>query len=147
MRYCTLDDLLLLIQAKTLAQLTNDTAPATEPNLRVIERIVEGVEEVIDGGLRSRYDIPFKAVPTVVRDITVKIARHEIYTRRPEGKDDLPPAVVRGYKDAMAMLDAIKSGKMTIGIAATQAAQPEPGKMRMRARKRVFGDSVLDKFA
>ena len=33
MRYCTLEDLTLAIPARTLAQLSNDTAPANEPNL------------------------------------------------------------------------------------------------------------------
>lgn len=147
MRYCTLDDLLLVIPARTLAQLSNDTPPATEPNLPVIERAVTSAEETIDGYLRGRYDLPLKEVPTVVRDLTVNIARHALYARRPDGKDDLPPAVVRAYKAAMEMLSAIQKGALTIGVAATQAAQPEPSKMRVkRSGSRRFGPDVLDRY-
>jgi phage gp36-like protein len=146
MRYCTLDDLTLAIPARTLAQLSNDTAPATEPNLPVIERAVTHAEEVVDGCLRGRYELPLQEVPTIVRELTVNIARHWLYARRPEGKDDLPPAVVRGYKAAMDMLAAIQNGKLTIGIQATLGSQPEPGKMRVKARPRRFDAATLDKF-
>jgi len=147
MRYCTLEDLTLAIPARTLAQLSNDTAPATEPNLPVIERAVAHAEEVIDGYLRGRYELPLAAVPTVVRELAVSISRHWLYARRPEGKEDLPPAVVRAYKAAMEMLTAIQKGALTIGVAATQAAQPEPAKMRVaRAGRRRFGADVLEKY-
>jgi len=147
MRYCTLEDLNLAIPARTLAQLSNDTSPATDPNLPVIERAVAHAEEVIDGYLRGRYDLPLKDVPTVVRELTVSIARHWLYARRPEGKDDLPPAVVRAYKAAMDMLTAIQKGALTIGVQATQGAQPEPGKMRMKTSgPRLFGRATLDKY-
>jgi phage gp36-like protein len=147
MRYCTLDDLTLAIPVRTLTQLSNDTSPATEPNQEVVERAVAHAEEVIDGYLRSRYVLPLKEVPTVVRELTVNIARHCLYARRPEGKDDLPPAVVRSYKAAMDMLAAIQKGTLTIGVEATQAAQAEPGKMRSNgAGKRIFNDHMLDKY-
>lgn len=147
MRYCTLDDLKLVIPARTLAQLSNDTPPATEPNLEVIERAVTTAEETVDGYLRSRYELPLQQVPTVVRDLTVNIARHGLYARRPDGKDDLPPAVVRSYKAAMDMLVAIQKGLLSIGVATSQAAQPEPGKMRVkRSGSRRFSSDFLDKY-
>lgn len=147
MRYCTLDDLLLAIPARTLAQLSNDAPPATEPKLEVVERAVTAAEETVDGYLRGRYELPLQQVPTVVRELTVNIARHALYARRPDGKDDLPPAVVRAYKAAMEMLAAIQKGALTIGVAANQAAQPEPGKMRVkRSTARRFGSDLLGKY-
>lgn len=147
MHYCSLDDLQLAIPARTLAQLSNDTPPATDPNMAVVERAVEHAEEVIDGYLRGRYELPLKEVPTVVRELAVSIARHWLYARRPEGKDDLPPAVVRGYKAAMEMLAAMQKGSLTIGVTATQGAQPEPGKMRVRVSGvRQFTPDLLRKY-
>jgi phage gp36-like protein len=146
MRYCTLDDLMLAIPVRTLAQLSNDTPPATEPNLPVVERAVAHAEEVIDGYLRSRYPLPLAEVPTVVRELTVNLARHWLYARRPEGKDDLPPAVVRAYTAAIDMLKSIQKGALTIGVQATQSAQPEPGRMRVNAPSRQFGPKVLDRY-
>lgn len=147
MRYCTLDDLLLKIPAKTLAQLTNDAPPFTEPNAAVVDSAVADAEEIINGHLRSRYELPLKEVPTVVRNIAVSLARHELYARRPEGKDDLPPAVVRSYKASMEMLASIQKGSMTILVQTTQAAQPEPGKMRVkRSGAQIFPRETLDKY-
>ncbi len=99
------------------------------------------------GYLRGRYELPLQEVPTVVRELTVNITRHWLYARRPEGKDDLPPAVVRAYKAAMDMLTAIQKGSLTIGVASTQVAQPEPSKMRVkRSGARRFGPDLLNRY-
>ena len=114
--------------------------------MTVVEHAVTSAEEMIDGYLRGHYTLPLKDVPTIVRELTVSIARHSLYARRPEGKDDLPPAVVRSYKNALDMLKAIQSGALSIGVAATQGTQPEPGKMRSRSARRSFGADVLGKY-
>lgn len=147
MPYCTLDDLQKAMPMRTLAQLTNDQPPAIEPDMAVVQRALEVADEIIDGHLRSRYELPLQAVPTVLRDLSVNLVRHSLYARRPEGKDDLPPAVVRGYKAAMEMLGQIQRGTLSIGVAATQAGQAQPGKMRVRVSgRRQFGPDVLDRY-
>jgi phage gp36-like protein len=146
MRYCTIDDLTLAIPLRTLVQLSNDTSPATDVNMTVIERAVTAAEEMIDGYLRGHYTLPLTDVPTIVRELTVNIARHSLYARRPEGKDDLPPAVVRSYKAAMDMLKNIQGGSLSIGVAATQGTQPEPGKMRSRSARKRFDAGLLSRY-
>jgi phage gp36-like protein len=145
MRYCTLNDLLLAIPQRTLAELSNDAAPSVV-DMTVVARAVEHAEEVIDGYLRSRYTLPLVEVPTVLRDLTVNLARHWLYARRPEGTEDLPPAVVRGYKAAMQMLGEIQKGALTIGVLATQSTQPEAGKMRVRASARTFSADLMNRY-
>ncbi|AAU90998.1 conserved hypothetical protein [Methylococcus capsulatus str. Bath] len=149
MRYCTLDDLQKKIPPRTLAQLTNDTPPATAPNLDLVEEIVAGQEELVDGYLRQRNLLPLAEVPTIVRDVVVQLVRYEIYDRRPEGKDDLPPAVVRGRKDALQTLDDIRAGRISLGVADDPAqAQPEAGaRMRTRIRgERLFTPDLLNRY-
>lgn len=144
MRYCSLTDLRLAIPAQTLIWLSNDTAPATEVNASVIGEAVRQAEELIDAHLRGRYQLPLDPVPTVVKDIAVNLARHWLYSRRPEGRE-LPDAVTRTYKSALQLLETIRDGRLTLGLPTGQA-QPEPGEVRVRAPRRRFGKDLLDRY-
>ena len=47
----------------------------------------------------------------------------------------------------MDMLTAIQKGSLTIGVASTQVAQPEPSKMRVkRSGARRFGPDLLNRY-
>ena len=148
MRYCSLADLQLALPAQTLIWLSNDDASATAMNAAVVEEAVRQAEELVDAHLRGRYILPLGGadapVPSVVKDMTVNLARHWLYARRPEGSE-LPDAVTRTYKSAHQMLEAIRDGKLTIGVPSGEAA-PEPGEMKVRARPRRFGANLLDRY-
>jgi phage gp36-like protein len=144
MRYCSLADLQLAIPAQTLIWLSDDNPEAAGINLPVVEEAVRQAEELVDAHLRGRYVLPLDPVPTVVKDMTVNLARHWLYARRPEGSE-LPDAVTRTYKSALQMLETIRDGKLTIG-APTGEAAPEPGEMKVRARPRRFGSDLLDRY-
>ncbi|PHV02791.1 gp436 family protein [Iodobacter sp. BJB302] len=154
MRYCTLADLQLAIPLQTLIALSNDAQPdlsyggtSTPPQLvmEVVEDRVRQAEEVVDAHLRGRYTLPLLPVPTVIKDLAIKLARHELYARRPEG-GDLPDAVVRTYKASMLMLEHIRDGKLTIGIPLTGEAAPEAGEMKVRTSERRFNKKLLDSY-
>ena len=144
MRYCSLADLQLAIPAQTLIWLSNDDESAAAVNAGVVEQAVAQAEELIDGFLRGRYNLPLSPVPTIVKDMTVNLARHWLYARRPEGSE-LPDAVTRTYKSALQMLEAIRDAKLTIGVPTGEAA-PEPGEMKVRARPRRFNSDLLDRY-
>ena len=144
MRYCSLDDLQLAIPPQTLIWLSNDDESATAVNAGVVEQAVAQAEELVDGFLRGRYNLPLSPVPTIVKDMTVNLARHWLYTRRPEG-NELPDAVVRTHKSAMSLLETIRDGKLTIGQP-TGEALAEPGEVKVRARRRIFGQDTLDRY-
>ena len=93
MRYCSLPDLQLAIPPQTLVWLSNDDESATAMNAAVVEEAVRQAEELVDAHLRGRYILPLDPVPSVVKDMTVNLARHWLYARRPEGSD-LPDAVI-----------------------------------------------------
>ena len=92
MRYCSLADLQLAIPPQTLIWLSNDDESATAMNQAVVEEAVRQAEELVDAHLRGRYNLPLAPVPSVVKDMTVNLARHWLYARRPEGSE-LPDAV------------------------------------------------------
>ena len=144
MRYCSLADLQLAIPAQTLIWLSDDNPEAAGINLPVVEEAVRQAEELVDAHLRGRYVLPLDPVPTVVKDMTVNLARHWLYARRPEDSE-LPDAVTRTYKSALQMLETIRDGKLTIG-AQTGEAQPEPGEMKVRARRRTFDNDLLERY-
>ena len=148
MRYCSLADLQLAVPAQTLIWLSNDDASATAMNQAVVEEAVRQAEELVDAHLRGRYILPLGGadapVPSVVKDMTVNLARHWLYARRPEGSE-LPDAVTRTYKSALQMLESIRDGKLTIGVPTGEAA-PEPGEMKVRSRPRRFGSDLLDRY-
>lgn len=149
MRYCSLADLQLAMPLATLIQLSNDKVveygqPEPTLNLAVVEEAVHQGEELVDAHLRGRYNLPLDPVPSMVKNMTVNLARHWLYARRPEGSE-LPDAVTRTYKSALQMLEAIRDGKLTIGVPTGEAA-PEPGEMKVRSRPRRFDTNLLDRY-
>ncbi|PMY40105.1 MULTISPECIES: gp436 family protein [Pseudomonas] len=143
MRYCTRADIGKAIPELTLLQLSNDDPAAMEPNEDVIEDGVRQAEELVDGYLRGRYDLPLVPVPTVLRDAVVYLARHWLYQRRPEGA--LPDAVKDSRKDTIKLLESIRDGVVTLGMPSGQAA-PEPGEIRVRARPQQFSGDLWGRY-
>lgn len=135
MRYCTLADLLLAIPRQTLVWLSNEDSQAADVNEEVVGDAARAAEELVDAHLRGRYELPLDPVPTVIKDLVVNLARHSLYSRRPEG-NGLPDAVTQTYKASLRMLEAIRDGKLTIGDPLTGTAQPEPGAYKVRAPRR-----------
>lgn len=144
MRYCSLADLQLAMPPQTLIWLSNDDETATTMNAAVVEEAVRQAEELVDAHLRGRYVLPLDPTPSVVKDVTVNLARHWLYARRPEGSD-LPDAVTRTYKSSLHMLEAIRNNKLTIG-APTGEAVAEPGEVKVHARPRRFSADLLDRY-
>ncbi|MDF0606633.1 DUF1320 domain-containing protein [Neisseriaceae bacterium TC5R-5] len=144
MRYCSLADLQLAIPSHTLISLSNDDPEADAMNPAVVAEGVRQAEELVDAYLRGRYNLPLDPVPSVIKDMTVNLARHWLYARRPEGAD-LPDAVTRTYKSALQMLEAIRDAKLTIGLPSGETA-PEPGEVKTRASRRQFDRDLLDRY-
>ena len=143
MHYCTRADIGKAIPELTLIQLSNDDPTAELPNESVIEDGVRQAEELVDGYLRGRYDLPLDPVPSVLRDAVVYLTRHWLYQRRPEGA--IPEAVKDSRKDTLKLLESIRDGVVTLGMPTGEAA-PEPGKIRARARRQQFGDDFLGRY-
>lgn len=139
MRYCTHQDIGRAIPELTLIQLSNDDPAAEQPNAEVIEDGIRQAEELVDGYLRGRYELPLDPVPTVLRDAVVYLTRHWLYQRRPEGA--IPDAVKDSRKDTIKLLESIRDGVVTLGMPTGQAA-PEPGEIRVRSRRQQFSDDL-----
>lgn len=143
MRYCTRADVGKAIPEETLRQLSNDDPAAMLPNEEVIEDGVRQGEELVDGYLRGRYNLPLDPVPTVLRDAVVFLTRYWLYQRRPEGA--IPDAVKDSRKDTIKLLESIRDGVVSLGMPSGQAA-PEPGEIKVRSRRQQFGDELWGRY-
>ncbi len=143
MRYCTRADVGKAIPGETLRQLSNDDPMAELPDESVIEDGVRQAEELVDGYLRGRYNLPLDPVPTVLRDAVTFLTRYWLYQRRPEGA--IPEAVKDSRKDTIKLLESIRDGVVSLGMP-TGEATPEPGEIKVRARRSQFSDSVWDRY-
>lgn len=143
MRYCTRADIGKAIPELTLTQLSNDDPAAMLPNEEVIEDGVRQGEELVDGYLRGRYNLPLDPVPTVLRDAVVFLTRYWLYQRRPEGA--IPNAVKDSRKDTIKLLESIRDGVVSLGMPSGQAA-PEPGEIKVRSRRQQFSDELWGRY-
>ena len=139
MRYVTRDAIGAFIPPATLLQLSNDDPAADAPDEAVIASVVAEMEDLVDGYMRGRYTLPFDPVPTVLRGAALSLIRYELYARRPEGA--IPDAVTDARKHAIKLLETILYVFFSFCIADGQSA-PEPGEIRVRARRQRFGDKA-----
>ncbi|MBG6242922.1 MAG: DUF1320 domain-containing protein [Candidatus Symbiopectobacterium sp. Dall1.0] len=153
MDYCTPDDVAAVIPRQTLIELTQDgvsmaigQALPEVVNEAVVSEAIRYAVELIDAHLRGRYTLPLTQVPTVLKDLALNLVCHALYRRRPEG--DLPDAVKESTRATEKTLVALRDGKLTLGIQATQRDMPEPGEYRVRSRERQFGgrDGLLERY-
>ncbi len=138
--YLSPEELLAFMPGKPVAQLTNDDPKAEKADMAKVQEAVRAAEELADGYLRGRYALPLSTVPTLLRDVVRTIARFKLYERRPESK--MPDTVLETYKAAVKTLEQIRSGRITLGVAATAEPVPERGEHRMSAPAAYFSDAM-----
>ncbi|HEZ4093749.1 TPA: DUF1320 domain-containing protein [Neisseria meningitidis] len=135
--YIGADDLTAAMGKMELVQLTNDNARGTEPDAQVIDAAVRYACDLVDGYLRGRYVLPLAETPTVLQPLCINIARHFLHSRR-INRADFPKPLETAYNATIKTLEAIRDGKIHIGIAASdKPSQPEPGAYHVRARDKM----------
>ena len=148
MSYTTDADLFSLIAARTLTQLAADDPQAEAPEPLILAEARAYADAQVDARLRQRYSLPLASVPRELRDWALALARRWLYERRPDGQD-LPDAVQNAAKEALASLDAVRDGKMSLAIASAtdgDTRDPEGGRVRVVAPERVFTADVLGRY-
>ena len=111
MAYSTLTDIKKLIPETAIIQLTDDENAGTVNQARVDEAIAQADAE-IDSYCGGRYAVPFTTVPDIAKKISVDIAIYNLYSRKVEV---IPETRAERYKNAIRQLEAIATGKITIG--------------------------------
>jgi phage gp36-like protein len=141
--YSTLADITDRIPEDNLIQLTDDESLGAVNEARVTAAIGDA-DVLIDGYLRGRYTLPLDPVPALIKKLSIDIAVFNIYSRKLEL--EMPDAMSDRYKNAIKVLEAIQSGKISLGT--TGGSTPEPGeyKTNKTSTDRMFPKTVLDGF-
>lgn len=148
MSYTTDADLFSLIAARTLTQLAADDPQAEAPEPLILAEARAYADAQVDARLRQRYSLPLASVPRELRDWALALARRWLYERRPDGQD-LPDAVQNAAKEALASLDAVRDGKISLAIASAPEGETlalDGGRVRVVAPERVFTAEVLGRY-
>ncbi|MBP8289066.1 MAG: DUF1320 domain-containing protein [Chromatiaceae bacterium] len=146
MSYTTDADLYRLIAARTLTQLAADDPQAEAPDPLILAEARAYADAQVDARLRQRYPLPLASVPRELTDWSLALARHWLYSRRPEGQD-LPPAVVDAYREALKALDAVRDGKMSLAVTSEDVpAASEGARLHVVAPDRLFTADKLSAY-
>jgi len=143
MAYCTLDDLKEKVSEDVLIELTDDDEAGVIDTSRT-DRAMADAESEIDSYCAARYRVPLSPVPGIVRKISVDIAIYNLFQRRIGATEERQ----RDYKNAVAFLQNVASGKATLG----QQPEPEvPEESTSQAslvgtRTKIFSPDVMEKY-
>lgn len=112
MSYCVKEDLLKLVSAEELAQLSDlENSGAVDEN--VVDASIETADALIDSYIAGRVsNVPLDSVPVIIKKISAKLALCELYSNRlnrvlPEGLGEM-------RKNALEILENLKNGKIKI---------------------------------
>ncbi|MDP8080243.1 gp436 family protein [Phocoenobacter skyensis] len=124
-----------------LVQLSNDSSRATEVDEQIINQAIEIASERIDAALRSRYQLPLSEPCTMLETYALNLARHWLYSRRPEMK--LPETIKENYNTTIKELDQIANGRLHLGLKQIQGDDdltPDVSEFKVKANKRINTD-------
>lgn len=108
MAYCSQDDLLMMIPAAELAELTAESGD--EPDAEVVAEAIAKAAGEIDAYLAVRYALPLAATPPQVKSLAVDLALYQLYARR-----SVAPVLRRQkYEAAVAFLKEVAAGQALV---------------------------------
>jgi phage gp36-like protein len=144
MPYCTSQDIQLRIPASFVAALAND-AGGGEYDPDTVSRAITDADSMIDGYLRSRYQVPFASTPKIVQRLSVDLTVYYLYQRKHDF--EMPDPVRFRYTDAIRTLESIAAGKMHIeDVPPSEAEVPTTTMSNKTKADRLFGRSVIDQW-
>lgn len=114
-----------------------DIALADAALARIVE-ISNEVDETINAYIRRRVTLPVMPVPSVLTSIARAMVRYELH-KDLIGADKEHP-IIRDYTNKLRLLEAIQSGKVTLGVDDPLAASEQNvGDVRFDSDPPVFG--------
>jgi len=118
MSYCSISDIQSVISNDDLVQLTNDTGGDSVDSDKITDAI-SYVDNIIDGYLRGRYDLPIASVPDELKYLAVDFVVYRLYSRRMY--TEVPDSVLKKYHEVVKMLQDIQKGAFNPGMESAEA--------------------------
>ncbi len=112
MAYCTLSDIIKLVQESSILQLTDDENTGSVNQARVDEAIAQADSEI--DSYCGMYTLPFSFVPSLIRKLSVDMAIYHLYSRA--SSEEMPPVRKERYEQALSYLRDIAKGVVTLGV-------------------------------
>jgi phage gp36-like protein len=119
--YATAQDVINRYPNRDLVQLTNEDPTATTINTAPITQALADASAEIDGYIEGRFALPLTDPPAVLNRLATDIAMYRLQSLRP--LHDLEDARQR-YEDAIAMLEKVATGELTLGLSADNEEPP-----------------------
>ena len=140
--YCTLADIQSTVPENDLIELTDDSLPPATVDQVKVDRAISDAGVLIDGSLRGRYSLPLAPVPGLINTLAVDLAIYRLYSRRIKLQ---PPEVVgERHKEALKLLEQIRSGRISLGTENTGGTPtPDAGGPQVNAPDRIFSRDTL----
>lgn len=138
MPYCTQDDILKLLPAADLAQLTAESGDT--PDADVVAEAITAADALINSYIGRRYQLPLAAAPGQVKALSVTIGIYKLYRRR--GFENA--ARRQDYEDAVKFLDSVSKGTAIIeGASGVEPAGQVQDVTEISSQTRVFDRDSL----
>ena len=120
------------------AQLSNDVNP-NEVNEEIVSKYISESSQLIEGFLRSRYELPLRNEHAILKKVCIDIVKYELYKRRGKVFDNIQNL----YKDGMTTLEKIQKGMIILdeGTPVTR-----PGFFLVSDRKPVIDKDILENY-
>ncbi len=136
--YCSIQDIKDDLTEKVVAQLSNDENP-NEVNEEIVSKYISESTQLIDGFLRSRYNLPLDKEHAILKKACIDIVKYELYKRR--GK--VFESIQNLYVDSISTLEKIQKGMITLDEGNFET---RPGFFLVSERKPVFDKDKLDNY-
>ncbi len=118
MSYCSINDIKSVIANDDLVQLTNDSGSDFVDSGKITDAI-NYADNIIDGYLRGRYDLPPASIPDELKYLAVDFTVYRLYSRRLY--TEIPDSVLKKYYEVIKTLENIQKGVFNLGIESTDA--------------------------
>ncbi len=139
--YTSLEQLQDRYGERMLILLTDRGEVATDAiDVDVITRALTDSDAMIDGFLKDRYVLPLSETPPLLADIAQMIAIWKLHRHSPDEK------IEKDYKEALAFLDRIASGKVRLPVAGVEPTTTSTSGVRLTDRDRPLTASNLKGF-
>ncbi|MEI2806250.1 MAG: DUF1320 domain-containing protein [Albidovulum sp.] len=111
MSYATLTDLIDRAGDAEMRQIA-DRDRDTVIDQAVVDAALVHADNLVNGYVGAKYDVPLATVPDLVRTWAVSIARYILH------RNGAPEHVAQDYKDAVAALKDVAAGRIALPVAA-----------------------------
>lgn len=134
LNYTNEEDFNDYIPERIQGELTNDE-DGSVARTKMIKRALSNAEDFVDGYLAEQVSTPVSNPKNHILDAVYKIARYNLYKRRPGGVTE---QVRMDYEDVVSWLKDVARGRVTIDTANTEGDQTDA--------RSGFGDNDDTKF-